>query len=81
MFQWRLSGDNATQRYVVVSAGKMVLHDGEYGRPTVTIDMDADDFVRMVNREIDGARAFTSGRAKLSGSIPMAMKMRNIFPQ
>jgi hypothetical protein len=35
----------------------------------------------MVNREIDGAWAFTSGRAKLSGSIPMAMKMRKIFPQ
>ena len=49
--------------------------------PTVTIAMAADDYVRMVNRDIDGAWAFTTGRAKLSGSIPMAIKMRKIFPQ
>lgn len=81
VFQWKLSGDESIDRYVVVRDGKMDLHTGEHQSPTVTIAMDAGDYVRMVNREIDGAWAFTSGRAKLSGSIPLAMRMRQIFPQ
>jgi putative sterol carrier protein len=81
VFQWKLSGSRDIARYAVVKNGTMELHNGEHGSPTVTIAMDADDYVRMVNREIDGALAFTTGRAKLKGSIPMAMKMRAIFPQ
>jgi nitrite reductase/ring-hydroxylating ferredoxin subunit/putative sterol carrier protein len=81
VFQWHLTGDEDVHRYAVVSDGSMALHDGEHDSPTVTIAMDAADYVRMVNREIDGAWAFTSGRAKLQGSLPMAMKMRKIFPQ
>lgn len=81
VFQWKLSGDRALERYAVVRGGAMELHPGAHASPTVTIAMDESDYVRMVNREIDGAWAFTSGRGKLSGSIPMAMKMRQIFPQ
>ena len=81
VFQWKLSGDGGGTRYAVVDDGTMALHDGEHTKPTVTIAMKAADYVRMVNGELDGARAFTTGKAKLSGSIPMAMKMRQIFPQ
>jgi len=80
VFQWKLSGDGGAARYAVVRDGRLELHDGEHASPTVTIAMGAGDYVRMVNKEIDGAREFTSGRAKLKGSIPMAMKMRKIFP-
>jgi nitrite reductase/ring-hydroxylating ferredoxin subunit/putative sterol carrier protein len=80
VFQWKLSGDGGGTRHAVVRNGAMSLHEGEHADPTVTISMSASDYVRMVNKEIDGARAFTSGRAKLSGSVPMAMKMRKIFP-
>lgn len=81
VFQWKLSGERATDRYAVVRGGAMELHAGEHASPTVTIAMDEGDYVRMVNRELDGAWAFTTGRGKLSGSLPMAMKMRQIFPQ
>lgn len=80
VFQWKLSGDGGAARYAVVRDGELELHEGEHVAPTVTIAMGASDYVRMVNNEIDGAREFTSGRAKLKGSIPMAMKMRKIFP-
>ena len=80
VFQWKLSGSDDVARYAVVRDGEMALHPGEHDSPTVTIAMDADDYVAMVNGEMDGAWAFTSGRAKLSGSIPMALKMRKIFP-
>ena len=80
IFQWKLSGDGGASRYAIVRDGRLELHDGEHDAPTVTIDMGAADYVRMVNGELDGAREFTSGRAKLQGSIPMAMKMRKIFP-
>jgi putative sterol carrier protein len=34
----------------------------------------------MVNGELDGVRAFTSGRGKVKGNLALAMKMRALFP-
>jgi nitrite reductase/ring-hydroxylating ferredoxin subunit/putative sterol carrier protein len=80
VFQWKLSGQEPLAFHAIVRNGALELRDGEHQQPTVTIAMTADDYVSMVNGELDGARVFTTGRGKLSGSIPMAIKMRSIFP-
>jgi putative sterol carrier protein len=43
--------------------------------------MKAEDYVRIVNGELDGVAAFTSGRSTVKGSLTLAMKMRSLFPQ
>ncbi len=81
VFQWQLSGDGATTFHAIVTDGAIEIVDGEHAAPTVTLSMTADDYVKVVNGELDGTKAFTSGRGKVSGKIRMAMKMRRIFPQ
>ena len=66
---------------VGLSAGSMTLVPGKHVSPTVTIAMDAADYVRVVNGELDGARAFTTGGGTVRGKIRVAMKIRTIFPQ
>ncbi len=81
VFQWKLRGDQGASYHAIVRDGSMELVSGTHQSPTVTIAMDADDYVKVVNGELDGTRAFTTGSGKVSGKLRMAMKMRAIFPQ
>lgn len=81
VFQWEISGDEGADYHAIVNDGRMTLVPGKHDRPTVTIAMNAHDYVRVVNGELDGTRAFTTGGGKVRGKLRMAMKMRNIFPQ
>ncbi len=81
VFQWELSGDGAATFHAVVRDGDIEIQDGPHPSPTVSLSMTADDYVKVVNGDLDGTKAFTSGRGKVSGKIRMAMKMRSIFPQ
>lgn len=81
VFQWNLSGVERGAYHAVVDDGAMRLHEGEHAEPTVTIVIPAADYLQMVNGEIDGMKVFISGRGKIRGSIPAAMKMRALFPQ
>ncbi len=81
VFQWEIAGDDGGTYHAVVKDGTMQLAEGRHPQPTVTIAMPAADYVKVVNGELDGARAFTTGPGKVSGKIRMAMKMRSIFPQ
>ena len=67
--------------HVVVEDGTMEVVEGEHGSPTTTIKMTGPNFVKMSNGELNGQMAFMSGKMKISGAIPMAMKMKDIFPQ
>jgi len=81
VFQWELSGDDAQTFHAVVQDGAVTVVEGSHPTPTVTLAMAADDYVKVVNGELDGTKAFTSGKGKVSGKIRLAMKMRKIFPQ
>jgi len=81
VFQWEIAGDDGGTYHAVVKDGTMRLEQGRHPQPTVTVAMPAGDYVRLVNGELDGTRAFTTGSGKVSGKLRMAMKMRSIFPQ
>lgn len=83
VFQWEIDGegDEGGTYHAIIDDGTMTLVPGRHASPTVTIAMNAADYVRVVNGELDGARAFTTGGGKVRGKIRMAMKMRSIFPQ
>jgi putative sterol carrier protein len=80
VFQWELSGESGRVFHALVQNGGIRVTPGPHARPSVALVMPAEDYVRVVNGELDGMRAFTSGRGKVKGSIPLAMKMRTLFP-
>lgn len=81
VYQFELSGDEAGTWHAIVNDGKMELVEGAHADPTTTIKMDGGNFVKMSNGELSGQMAYMTGKMKIAGSIPMAMKMKNIFPQ
>lgn len=78
VFQWEL-GDQGTF-HARVQDGRLELQRGAHQKPTVSLIMAADDYVKVVNGDIDGTWAFTSGLGKVKGSLTAAMKMRTLFP-
>jgi nitrite reductase/ring-hydroxylating ferredoxin subunit/putative sterol carrier protein len=80
VFQWEIGGEGGGTKHAIVEDGSMKLFDGPHGAPTVTIAMNAGEYVDVVNGDANGPRAFTVGSGKVSGKLRMAMKMQRIFP-
>ena len=81
VFQWELTGEGGGTFHARVHDGRVEVKWGSHERADVCLAVVADDYVRIVNGELDGIAAFTSGRSKVKGSLTLAMKMRSLFPQ
>lgn len=80
-FQFELAGDGGGTYHVVVNDGTMAVHEGASTSPSTTLKMNADNYVKMVNGEINGSMAYMKGQLKVSGNVMLAQKMQSIFPQ
>ena len=80
VFQFELDGDGGGVWHAVVCGGQMQLRRGTHESPTTTIRMNAAEYVEMTNGDLNGQNAYMTGRLQIGGSIPMAMRMRAIFP-
>jgi putative sterol carrier protein len=80
VFQYDLYGKAGGTFFVEINDGSMTVETGSHSQPTSTIRMKDVDFVDMVNGDLSGRIAFMTGRLRVSGNIPMAMKMQNILP-
>src|SRR5262245_35668577 len=80
VFQFELTGDGGGTYHVVVSEGTMNVVTGAHATPTATIKMNAADFVKMANGQINGMQAYMKGQMKISGNMLMAQKMQGMFP-
>ena len=81
VYQFELAGDDGGNYNVTVADGTMAVSDGAHEKPSCTIKMKAPDFIKMTNGDLNGQMAYMTGKLKITGSIPMAMKMQNLFPQ
>ena len=80
VFQWVLTGDDAQAHFVEIKAGAAQASPGTHPAPTVAIEMASEDYLRLINGELNGALAFSTGRGKLRGPVRLAMRMQKIFP-
>jgi putative sterol carrier protein len=80
VFQFELSGPGGGTYAVHVDDGKVAVKEGVHDAPTVTLKMDADDYVKMSNGKINGHWAVMTGKLKVSGNMMVAMKMQQLFP-
>ena len=80
VFQFDLSGEGGGTYHVKVDHGTLAVHEGAADAPSATLKMNAEDFVKMSNGELNGAMAFMKGQLKVSGNVMLAQKMQAIFP-
>ena len=80
VFQWILTDHNELNHFAEVRNGTVQTKGGVHESPTVCIEMSADDYLKMINGELNGALAFSTGRGTLRGPVRLAMRMQRIFP-
>jgi phenylpropionate dioxygenase-like ring-hydroxylating dioxygenase large terminal subunit len=80
VYQWLLTGDAPRAHFAEIERGRIRAAAGTHTAPTVTIQMSAADYLLMINGELNGALAFSTGRGKLRGPVRLAMKMKSLFP-
>jgi putative sterol carrier protein len=78
-YQFDLTGDGATQKYLTLANDSGAVHDGQAESPNITITMAANDFVDLATGKLDGTMAFMSGKLKIKGDMGLAMKLQNVL--
>lgn len=74
-----LSGEGGGQWTVSVADGQISVAEGAPAAPTMTLKMTAEDFVAMINGELNTMAAFMQGKIKIEGDMSIAMRLQTLF--
>ncbi len=77
--QYDLTGDDGGKYYCIIKDGACEVVEGESDSPTMTVTMDAPDFVDLIGGNLDGMAAFMSGKLRIGGDMGLAMKLQSLF--
>ncbi len=79
VIQFDLSGDGGGVWHAAIRDGGIAVQEGAHDAPTMTVSLEADDFLDLIAGDLDGATAFMSGRLRIDGDMSLAMRMESLF--
>jgi putative sterol carrier protein len=79
-YLFRLAGDGGGTWTVTVKDKTLSTTPAAVDNPSVTLEMNAKDYVDMANGDLSGIKAVFTRKLKVSGSIPLAKKMNDFLP-
>jgi len=79
VFQFNISGPSGGEWYAVVKDGDCEISDGTHGSPTTTIIMDDEDFVSLMQGQLNAMAAYTSGKLKVEGDLMKSQLIEKLF--
>jgi putative sterol carrier protein len=74
-----LAGEGGGQWTATSVDGKLSLSEGAPISPQVTIKFSAEDFLALVNGELNPISAFMQGRIRIQGDMSVAMRLQSLF--
>ena len=79
VIQFDLAGDGGGVWHCAISDGACAVSEGPHDAPTMTVSMEAADYVELTSGTLDGMTAFMTGRLRIAGDMGLAMQMQNLF--
>jgi putative sterol carrier protein len=77
--QFYFTGERASDWWVVIRDGTCLTGRGEKPAPNVTIKVDGQDYIDLVNGDLNPLSAFMQGKLIVSGDVTLAMRLRSLF--
>jgi putative sterol carrier protein len=79
-YVYDLEGEGGGVWTVIVTDGTVTVTEGAAADANVTFTISADNYVKLANGELNGAKAVLTRKLKVAGSIPLAHKMNKFLP-
>jgi len=79
VIQYHLTGENGGDWVIRIQDGKCTVEEGTVGDATMTLTMDAEDYVDMITGKLDTMSAFMTGKLRLEGDFTLATRLGAFF--
>ncbi len=74
-----LTGDGGGQWTLDLTQPGGAVQEGAIDNPNLTVTMKAEDFVKLVEGSLNAQMAFMTGKLKIKGDMPLALKLQQIL--
>ena len=75
--QLNVTGPKGGNWTVILKDQKIQVTEGTHATPTLTLKMNENDFMDMVNGKLSAEKAFFTGKVHFKGDIGVALKLRD----
>ena len=75
--QLNVTGLEGGSWIVAIKDQKLQVTEGTHPSPTLTLKMNENDFMDLVNGRLSAEKAFFTGRVQFKGNISVALKLRD----
>jgi putative sterol carrier protein len=79
VFQFNISGPSGGAWYAVIKDGACEISEGTHDSPTTTIIMADEDFVSLMQGQLNAMVAYTSGKLKIEGDLMKSQLIEKLF--
>jgi putative sterol carrier protein len=79
VFQFVISGGGGGTWHVVVKEKRCEVKEGTHERPTTTVKMGEEDFVKLIRGELNAMKAYTGGKLKIEGDLMKSQLIEKLF--
>ena len=79
VFQFSISGPGGGDWYAAVENGALTVETGVHAKPTTTLKMSDENFLKYVGGQLPAMQAYSSGRLKIEGDLMKSQLVEKLF--
>ncbi|MEJ2733694.1 MAG: SCP2 sterol-binding domain-containing protein, partial [Anaerolineae bacterium] len=79
VFQFRISGPGGGDWYTIIKDGTCTVEAGIHDKPTTTLKMSDEDFLKYVSGQLPAMQAYSAGKLKIEGDLMKSQLVEKLF--